>query len=333
MWQLCPPHTGSKSVGKKTKDQKDQQVTLVTFLLDRTGSMGIIKNDTIGGFNTCTGELKASDTPIEFSLIQFSSEGFQTVCVAAPIKTVPELSDENYKPSGGTPLIEAAYKTIQAVAASLSKRTDKPKVIVCIQTDGEENSSDQSVPSDEIDEQTKQPIPLYSWRMLKKLVAAKTAEGWQFNFLGSGIDAYQQATSMGISAHATMAAGMDAASTRASYQGMAASTVRYASGKSADTSFFASEAQAAGDVYRNRYIDPQNPGTVVVTPTPVAPPISQAPTVISTGTIRTPLVLDPGGGSGGAPPQAPYGALHPPGAHRPLGSVVSSRSGLGGLDL
>ncbi len=231
------------------------QTTLVTFLLDRTGSMDMIKHDTIGGFNAYVDGIRDSDVPIEFSLVQFSSEGFRQTCVSEPIKTAPRLDEKNYVPSGGTPLIEAAHKTIQAVAEALGKRADKPKVVVCIQTDGEENASDQSILTDEKDEH-KNFIPLYSWAMLKRLVEQKTAEGWQFNFIGTGIDAYQQSGRMGISANATVAAGMETAHTHAAYRSMGASTMRFASGATAHTHLLDEEAMAAGAVHRSKYVGP-----------------------------------------------------------------------------
>jgi hypothetical protein len=41
--------------------------TLVTFLLDRTGSIESIRDDTIGGFNTYLDTLKATAAPISSS--------------------------------------------------------------------------------------------------------------------------------------------------------------------------------------------------------------------------------------------------------------------------
>lgn len=232
--------------------------------------MASILLDTIGGFNAYVESMKRESVPIEFTLVQFSSIGFQKSCVAQPIGSVPELNVDNYRPEGGTPLIEASYKTIQAVAESLAKRQDKPKVIVCIQTDGEENASDQRVMSENKDESGR-PIPLYSWRSLKKLVESKIAEGWQFNFLGTGIDAYAQASSMGIPTGATIAASMDAASTRASYNAMGASSMRYARGLASDTSFLSSETVAAGDLYRDKYTNQAPQGAVPGAPTVRSP--------------------------------------------------------------
>jgi hypothetical protein len=115
--------------------------TLVTFLLDRTGSMEAIRDDTIGGFNAYLDGLKGDgEAYIEFTLIQFDSVSIDKICVAVPIAKVDKLTRETYQPRASTPLIDAAVKTINAVEASL-RHDPAAKVVVCIQTDGQENSS------------------------------------------------------------------------------------------------------------------------------------------------------------------------------------------------
>jgi hypothetical protein len=94
--------------------------TLVTFLLDRTGSMEAIRDDTIGGFNAYIGGLKgAGEVEIDFTLIQFDSISIDKICVAVPIAQIAKLTRDSYQPRGSTPLIDAAVKTINAVEASL----------------------------------------------------------------------------------------------------------------------------------------------------------------------------------------------------------------------
>src|ERR1700761_6897983 len=111
--------------------------TLVTFLLDRTGSMLHCKGATIEGFNAYIDGLREGDeAEILFTFLQFDSMSLDKVHVAVPIADVPHLTDETFVPRAQTPLIEAATKTINAVATSLEKYDLKPKVVVCFQTDG-----------------------------------------------------------------------------------------------------------------------------------------------------------------------------------------------------
>jgi hypothetical protein len=172
----------------KPKKAEADQRTLVTFLLDETGSMQSIKDDTVGGLNSYLASLKAESAPIDFTLIKFDSRRIEKVCVAVPVAQVKELDAASYQPGASTPLIDAAYKTIKAVEKSLNG--GDPKVVICIQTDGHENASTE-----------------HTWDELNALIKEKSAAGWQFNFLGTGIDAYDTGSRIGVAAMATMASG------------------------------------------------------------------------------------------------------------------------------
>jgi hypothetical protein len=203
--------------------------TVVAFLLDRTGSMEHIRDDTIGAFNAYLQALQEGDEDITFSLLLFDSVSIDKICTNVPVKDVERLSRETYVPRAWTPLIDAAYKTIKAVEAYVEGKGDK--VVICIQTDGDENSSTE-----------------YTWQDLNDLIKEKTAAGWQFNFMGAGLDAYKQGQRMGISVGQTMSYDhSDLAATRAAFVSNARNTSRYASGMSANTVYSAEQKQRAGD--------------------------------------------------------------------------------------
>src|SRR5262249_45508957 len=215
----------------------DTETTLVTFLLDRSGSMGQIWDETIGGFNVYLETLQRGGDAIKFTLLQFDTGGIDKCCVAEPVANVRRLDRASYQPRGGTPLIDAACKTIAAVEDSLAKYDTLPKVAICIQTDGEENSSCE-----------------HSWEELKRLVVVKTEKGWQFNFMGTGIDAYDQAARMGIAAASTMSTGRAQTEVRASFRAAAASSMRFARGRASTTAYSMSERRAAGDRFADKYL-------------------------------------------------------------------------------
>ncbi len=208
--------------------------TLVTFLLDRSGSMESTKDDTIGAFNAYLGGMRG-EPGIDFTLVQFYSMGIDKVCVREPIKSAPELSKDNFQPRGSTPLIDAAYKTIKAVEAAVGDDKET-KVVICILTDGHENCSAE-----------------HTWADLNALIKDKTALGWQFNFMGAGIDAYDQGAKMGISSVNTMSYdSADPVAMASAFRGRASATVAYASGLSSNLSIGDAEKQAAGD----RFVKP-----------------------------------------------------------------------------
>jgi uncharacterized protein YegL len=212
------------------------QRTLVTFLLDRSGSMASIINETMTAFNEYVQGLSTGEGSdlIDFSLVTFDTTSMDKICVAVPIAQAPKLSRENYQPRDGTPLIDAAVTTLKAIDNSLEKRGN-PKVIMVVQTDGHENSSIK-----------------HSWEELRRLVDEKTKAGWEFIFLGAGIDAYDQAQRMGIAAANTLSHGKAMRETRSAYASMASNTRLFATGAKTDASFDASQKAQAGDVYINK---------------------------------------------------------------------------------
>jgi hypothetical protein len=213
------------------EDKAHAATTLVTFLLDRTGSMQSIKDDTIGAFNAYLDTLKKKGGGIEFSFLQFDSISIDKICVNRPVADVAPLTDETFEPRASTPLIDAAYKTIEAVGEALAKRQDKPKVVIAIQTDGLENASTE-----------------HTWEELNLIIKEKSKLGWQFNFMGAGIDAYEQGRQMGIPAAATVS--YDKASREATVRAFAASaenTVAYAEDRAPTVGFTPLQKRAAGD--------------------------------------------------------------------------------------
>ncbi len=209
--------------------------TLVTFVLDRSSSMSIIKDSTIEAFNGYLDGIRTQDN-ILFSLVQFDSHGgmqLEKVCVNAPAKAAPALTDKNFMPRGSTPLIDAAYTVIEAVEESLVGRPKDTKIVVCIQTDGEENCSRE-----------------HTWEQLSALIKSKQEKGWEFNFMGAGIDAYQQGAKMGLSAAHTMSYdSSNLQATRSAFGARGMSTAMYASGATTDMTIGLAEKTAAGDKF------------------------------------------------------------------------------------
>jgi hypothetical protein len=209
--------------------------SLITFLLDRSYSMLKCKDATIEGFNGYVAKMQSEpDATIDFTFLQFDDISLDKVCVAIPIADFQLLTDTTYQPRGGTPLIEAAIQTINAVAESLKKRTDDPKVVICIQTDGDENASKRD----------------YTWDALQALVAEKQALGWQFNFLGAGINAYNQGAKMGIAEAATMSYDIgDRERTRSAFAASATRATNFVAGRAKTAEYTAHDRLNAGDIY------------------------------------------------------------------------------------
>ena len=210
-------------------EQANATTTLVSFLLDRTGSMEAIKSETISGFNAYLDALERDAGDVAaLTMLQFDSQGIDTLYKGARLADVRRLTPETYQPRAYTPLIDACMATIKATEETIVQRRDKPKVIVVFQTDGGENASRKH----KVDE-------------LRDLIERRKAEGWNFVFLGADIDAYSTARSFGIDDGATVA--YRGKQSLGMLQEAAAVFGDFAHGRSQRVQFSDEQKRAAGD--------------------------------------------------------------------------------------
>lgn len=183
---------------KKNKNKKSKASlptkTHVYFILDRSGSMGMIRDDVIGGFNTYIAEQKdAGNDDMLLTLVQFDSQdSFEVLEEATPIAKVRDLDSSVYVPRAGTPLLDAEGQAIaMAKTRALALESDKkePEAIVFVSyTDGMENTSHE-----------------YKLADVKKAKDELGKDGiagsgpWNFVYLGANQDAYAGASSVGTS--------------------------------------------------------------------------------------------------------------------------------------
>lgn len=215
----------------KTKKTADPKKTVITMLIDESGSMQALFQPTCDGFNeyVTTVSKKLSKDNTYFSAIKFDSNGIRKLQVGTPIAQAVHLSSENYRPNGMTPLLDAIGKAIAATDEVVAKEKAE-NVIMVVQTDGHENCSVE-----------------YNLQSIKQLVENRTGQGWQFVFMGAGINAFEDATKMGFSGAATMSYGRDAGATRAMFGATASNTAFYATGMSANMNYTAAQSKAAGE--------------------------------------------------------------------------------------
>ncbi|MGE5473947.1 MAG: vWA domain-containing protein [Ignavibacteriales bacterium] len=161
----------------------NMNLTEIIFLLDRSGSMGGLESDTIGGFNAFIekqGRFKGK-TIVTTVLFDDRYEILWNGIDANEAK----LTDNEYFVRGRTALLDAVGKTILDVGYRLSKikEDERPgKVIFVITTDGLENASCE-----------------FTYEKVKELIIHQQEKyNWDFMFLGANIDAAKEADSLGI---------------------------------------------------------------------------------------------------------------------------------------
>lgn len=175
----------------------------VTFVLDSSGSMRKIEEDTIGGFNTFLSDQQDEEGTASVSLYDFNTN-VDTVYEGNPIEEAPQLTDTNYRPGGRTALYDAiatAIKGTDTYLASLDAEDRPENVIVVILTDGKENASETGQ------------------QQIREQVEYRREEfEWEFLFIGANQDAALTAENVGIDRDKSLDMDHSGEGTQAAYE-------------------------------------------------------------------------------------------------------------------
>jgi len=179
--------------------------TELIFILDRSGSMGGLESDTIGGFNATISDQKKIDGETRVTTILFDNF-FEVLHDRINLQDIAPLTDKDYFVRGSTALYDAVALGIRKIA-NVQKQTmpegRADKVIMVITTDGYENSSRET-----------------NAAMLHKMIDDCKQEGWEFLFLGADIDAQAAAGAIGIESHRSSNYVKDAQGVRVQYDSL-----------------------------------------------------------------------------------------------------------------
>ena len=164
---------------------ENQNLTEIICILDKSGSMGSLQQETITGLNQFLNDQKQEEGLCHFTLVQFNQE-VTTSIKRQPIRNVPYLTAESYQPGGYTALYDAVGITLNTAIETqfyLPQGQSPERVLVFIITDGMENASKK-----------------YTKPQIQKLVEnLSTSKGWEFEFFGANIDAFGEAQNIGVS--------------------------------------------------------------------------------------------------------------------------------------
>ena len=197
-----------------------KNLTELVFIIDRSGSMGGLESDTIGGFNSMLKEQQALEGDAVVTTVLFDDQ-YELLHDRIDIRAVAPLTDEDYTVRGSTALLDAIGRTINKIR-EVQKRTAEDyradKVMFVIITDGCENSSRE-----------------YSADRIKnRIERQKEKYGWEFVFFGANMDAVMEAGKLGISADRAQNYHANAVGTVTAWAAMSCVSTSYRSGKPLD---------------------------------------------------------------------------------------------------
>ncbi len=185
---------------------------IVSLVVDRSGSMASNWTKTIDACNEYLNSLKSNGADTLVNVTVFDSGSIDRVRTRMPATDMLPLKADEFPPRGNTPLLDAVGRAITDLLER-PKRDDEGAALV-VMTDGQENASREHKLED----------------IKTRLADQQTKDNWLVIFLGEGLAAWGQASSLGAWAGNSMNySGANASATLAS---VARATAHYSSGSS-----------------------------------------------------------------------------------------------------
>ncbi len=239
--------------------------THITVILDRTGSMESIRDDTIGGFNAFLKKQKAESGTATLTLVQFDTKDpYEVIHRFKPIKAVPNLNRKTYVPRAGTPLLDAIGHGINDLDKSIAdlKEKNRPsKVIVVVVTDGQENSSRE-----------------FRKDQIEKMVKEKTKKNsWQFVFLSADLAAIGDAIAVGIHPDAVLLYEKSGKGSAGAWASLSARTSDYRTSRKKEIGFEQDDRKHSDDPARHKALGKMKTSTKFL---PVIPSVEEYKTAL-----------------------------------------------------
>ena len=187
--------------------EKNNNITELVFILDRSGSMSGLESDTVGGFNTMIEKQKKQNAPCYVSTVLFNHTS-EVLYDRVKLGEVQRMTEEDFFVGGSTALMDAIGGAIHHIGNihKYIRPEDVPaNTMFVIMTDGMENASRR-----------------YSSEKVKQMIERqKKRYGWEFLFIGANIDAVETAARYGIDADRAVNYHADKEGTRVVYQSVA----------------------------------------------------------------------------------------------------------------
>ena len=210
-------HFEQSRVPRKSTESTDKmpnrELTDIVIILDRSGSMGSVRDATIEALNGYIQSQKTGDGQVCLTLIQFD-DCYEVFAHAVPITRFPMLSRKTFEPRGSTALFDAIGRTILETGERYSRmhETVRPgNILIVIQTDGFENASKQ-----------------YTSEKINEMIAIQRDQyAWQFVFLGANQDAIASGAKLGIDSGASLTYGATRSGSVAAWDVLAQHTGKF----------------------------------------------------------------------------------------------------------
>ena len=200
-----------------------KNLTELVFILDKSGSMSGLEQDTIGGFNSML-EKQKNEVGEAFVTTVLFDNNYELLHDRLNIRIINPITKKEYYVGGSTALLDAIGNTINKIGIALSdaKEEERPeKVMFVIITDGMENSSHE-----------------FNQSKIKLMIEhQKSKYSWDFIFLGANIDAVETASKFGINEDRAVEFFNDSVGTELNYKVVSEAVSCFRQGKAVDSNW------------------------------------------------------------------------------------------------
>lgn len=181
-----------------------KDLTELVFILDRSGSMCGLEEDTIGGFNSMLKKQQNTPGDALITTILFD-DGIETLHDRVSVRDVSPMTDRDYTVRGSTALLDAIGTAVTHIETihKYARPEDVPEhTMFVITTDGMENASRK-----------------FGYDQVRTMIEQhKKADDWEFLFLGANIDAIATAGRFGIASDRAVQYHSDSVGTALNYE-------------------------------------------------------------------------------------------------------------------
>jgi hypothetical protein len=177
-----------------------------------------LRDEVVGGLNQWKTEVLKEPGEYPTTVVFFDT--YVDVRVKGKrLDDIPDFTKGDYAPDGMTALADAVGQTIELMSGKVKK---KDRALICIVTDGLENSSRE-----------------YTTKQIKERIEDLTKQGnWTFTYLSASPSAFADGASLGIGKGNTISFVATADGTRQAYTTLARSTSHFSSGPQASAQSF-----------------------------------------------------------------------------------------------
>ena len=185
--------------------------TEIIVVMDESGSMAALRDDTIGSFNKFLADQRAEPGEARLTVVKFAT-GVKTLYRGVDLPKVPQMSRSQYKPDGWTALYDGLGYALEVEGHRIFREQWAQGVIVFVVTDGEENYSKK-----------------FTGARIQEMVKHAEKHGWKFVYAAANVDAFTTGAAMGFARSMSVNTQNSSTGTHAAYGAMSNVAKKYRS--------------------------------------------------------------------------------------------------------